>query len=193
MPIVTPAQFRAYTRDTLAPTDDALTQIALDGAESSVLDYLQRNVHTALTASERSYVPTGGEYLWIHDCTTVTSITDDGTALVAGTDYQLEPVNNFDATGATIPYDRVRRLGGCWDSVVDGKATISVTATWGWAAVPSWATQAVLIMARDIIDARNQSAGVAGFGEFGAVRARTHPIVSKLLDPHRSVKAWGIA
>lgn len=193
MAIVTLAQFRAYTRNTLAPVDDTLTQIALDGAEFSVLDYVQRNVAVAGAASARLYVPTEADYLWIHDCTSVTSISDNGTALVVGTDYQLEPLNNLDATGATVPFNRVRRLSGCWSSVIDGKATISVTATWGWSAIPAWATQAVLVLGIEILHARNQPGGVASFNDFGAVRVRQHPVVARLLDPHRSVLAWGIA
>jgi hypothetical protein len=191
--IVSLAQFTAYTRNNLSPVDDVLTQIALDGAEFSVLDYVQRNVALASGSSARLYVPTESEYLWIHDCTAVSAISDNGTALVVGTDYQLEPVNNLDATGATVPFSRVRRLSGCWESVIDGKATISVTATWGWAAIPAWATQAVLLLGKDIVDARSQQGGVASFGEFGAVRVRQHPVVARLLDPHRSAMAWGIA
>lgn len=193
MAITTLANFKTFARVETASVDDVFLQAALDAAETTVRSTTGRYLAVAGSATARSYVPNGSAILRFDDCTSVTSIVDDGTTLVAGTDYQLEPVNALNIAGETVPYTQARRLGGVWSSSTEGKATIVVTAPWGWAAIPSWAVSATLILARDIVQARDQVGGVAGFGEFGAVRVRENPMVAAILAPHRRVESWGIA
>jgi hypothetical protein len=82
-------------------------------------------------------------------------------------------------------------LTGAW-YVWNGKASVSVTATWGWATTPAPAIEAVKILAKDILHQRDNRSGVAGFGEFGAVRVRQNPYVAMLLDPLRRAQQFGI-
>ena len=193
MPISTLANFKTFARVETASVDDAFLSAALDAAETTVRSTTGRYLAVAGSATARSFVPDGSAVLRFQDCTSVTSIVDDGTALVAGTDYQLEPINGLNTAGETVPYTQARRLGGTWSNTVEGKATVVVTAAWGWAAIPSWAVQATLILARDIVQARDQIGGVAGFDGFGAVRVRENPMVAAILAPHRRVESWGIA
>lgn len=192
MPIATIGDLKGYTRNGLAAADDATLQLALDTADFSVRHHVKRGINVATTSTARSYVPNDTAILRFADCTAVATIVDNGVTLAAGVDYQLEPVNAINDVGDTVPYEQARRLNSCWYSTVQGKATVVVTASWGWVSIPAWAKEATLILAADIFATRDQPGGVAGFGEYGAVRVREHPVVSKILAPHRRVETWGI-
>jgi hypothetical protein len=171
--------------------DDAVVESALNSAEAMVNDFCQRSFVVATTATARSYMPhRPGEYvLRIHDCTTVTSVTENG-ATVAASDYQTEPVTKSWA-GLTVPIEQLRRYWTCWE-YDQGFARISVTATWGWAATPDAVIESTKIIAKDILQQRNNNSGVAGFGEYGAIRVRMNPIAIDLLQPYQRAEAFGL-
>lgn len=184
--------FKNYVRDQVS-TDDATTQAALDAATVMVADFCQRDFALAGTATARSYTPptSDTQVLRIHDCTTITSVVEDGATLSAGA-YQAEPVNLVSWSGLTRPIEQLRRYGTPW-FYNQGRSTVVVTATWGWSAVPASVVDATKIIAKDILVQRNNNSGVAGFGEFGAVRVRMNPIAIDLLRPLRRVEAFGVA
>jgi hypothetical protein len=187
------ATYREWSGNTTAPST-ALVQAAIDAAEAAINDHCARYfaVAHASTATARLYTPDAGSVLRIHDCVAVTAITDDGTTLTS-TQYQLEPVNNLAASGLAVPYDQIRRLDGYTWSRDYGRATVSVTARWGWSALPAQYTEATKILVGDIINQASIKNGVVGFGEFGAVRVRENPMVTALLSSLVRVEAWGIA
>jgi hypothetical protein len=164
---------------------------ALNSAEAMVNDFCQRTFLVASSPSARSYTPhRPGEYvLRIHDCTTVTSVTESG-GTVSTADYQTEPVTKSWA-GLTVPIEQLRRYWTCW-RYDEGFARISVTATWGWTATPDAVIEATKIIAKDILQQRNNNSGVAGFGEYGAVRVRMNPIAIDLLQPYQRAEAFGL-
>lgn len=181
--IVELATFQTYARDDLAGADTGVLQTALTSAINAVNSHCNRLFTVAGAATTRVYVPVWGDVLDIHDCTTVTAVSNDGVAITSA-NYQLEPLNGINDAGVAVPYDRiVLTLGDRW--VFDGKrATVSVTATWGWASIPTEVTEAVLMLAKDIAYNREQKGDVAGFGEFGAVRLRGNPLVQSLLTDY---------
>jgi len=184
--------FKAYARDSTV-VDDALYTIALDGAHLSVADFCQRSFDEATgTTSERVYSPLNGgcDVLRIHDCVSVTSITDNGSTITA-TNYQLEPFA-VELTGEARPYEQVRLYNDTW-TYDYGFARIAITADWGWTATPQSVVQATLIVAKDLLQQRNNNSGVAGFGDFGAVRVRENPMVGRLLQRYQREEAWGLA
>lgn len=192
MPIVDLTQLKSFARNELGAADDASMQAALDGAHVSVYDYCGRQFETAGAATARRFVPTGTAVLRIHDCTSISSVVVNGAALAASA-YQAEPVDNLDRLGRTRPFEQLRLLSDVWiNSAQDGEATVTVTATWGWAAAPASAVEAIKILAKDILHQRDNRSGVAGFAEFGAVRVRENPYVAMLLDPLRRADSWGI-
>ena len=74
------------------------------------------------------------------------------------------------------------------------EATISITATWGWAAIPARIEQAALIVAKEIITNRDEvKLGLVGFSDVGGVTARTNPIVRDTIAAYKRVEAFGIA
>lgn len=180
MPISTLANFKTFARVETPSVDDVFLQAALDAAESTVRSLTGRYLVVAGAATARTFVPDESAILRFQDCTSVTSIVDNGTTLVANTDYQLEPINGLNVAGETVPFTQARRLNGTWSSTVAGKASIAVTAAWGWAAIPGWAVQATLLHARDIAMSRDLDKIIT-------------PMVAAILAPHRRVESWGIA
>jgi len=190
MAIVTISTFKDYARNELGTADDTAIQAALDAAHYSAYDYAGRSFEAAGVASARLFVPVSWNICNIDDCTSITSVTNNSTSVAAST-YQAEPVENRSGSTATVPFTRLRMLTGAW-YVWNGKASVSVTATWGWATTPAPAIEAVKILAKDILHQRDNRSGVAGFGEFGAVRVRQNPYVAMLLDPLRRAQQFGI-
>lgn len=192
MPILTLQTLKDALRNELGNADDVAIQAALDAAHYSAYQYIGRSLEPASTASARSFVPVAYDVLRIDDCTSITSVVNNGVT-ISTADYQTEPVGNRDFSGAYHPIEQLRLTsGGSW-YIDAGKATVTVTATWGWASAPAAGVQAIQILASDILHQRNNRSGVAGFGEFGAVRVRQNPYVAMLLDPLRRVTSFGIA
>lgn len=189
--ILTVDQVGRYVGSELAGADADLLSAALLAAERAVNHHCQRRFVVAGTAVARLYVPDRADVLRIHDCTTVTAVTSDGSTVAAG-DRQLEPVNALSWSGDARPYEQIRLLAGSW-VCNSGEATVSVTATWGWAAIPAEVTEATKILVKDIVAARDTRFGIAGFTDFAGVRVRENPQVAELLRDLRRVESWGIA
>ena len=184
-------EFSDYVRDQIAGTDDTVKQSALDAAESMVNEFCQRTFVVAGASSSRSYTPTS-EYcdvLRIHDATTVTAVVVNGAAT---TNYQTEPLNLLSWSGEARPIEQLRTTGGYWYWNRD-QLTVTVTGTFGWAATPKSVDEATKIIAKDILQQRNNNSGVAGFGEYGSIRVRMNPIAIDLLKPYRRAEAFGVA
>lgn len=190
MAIVTLADLKSYARNELGTADDTAIQAALDAAHWSAYDYCGRQFEVAGAASARTFVPMSWQIVEIDDCTTISSVVNNGTTVAAST-YQAEPVGNRSDSSQTVPFTMLRSLSGAW-YCWNGQASVTVTATWGWAAAPPAAIEAVKILARDILHQRDNRSGVAGFSEFGAVRVRQNPYVAMLLDPLRRTSTFGI-
>ena len=79
------------------------------------------NVFAASTASVRRYTGKIADLLLIADCVEIDSVTDNGVALVLGTDYDVFPLNG-------PPYTGIVRLNGSWNLKY---GAISVSAKWG--------------------------------------------------------------
>jgi hypothetical protein len=191
MALPTLTEFKAYLGTDLS-ANDTYNQDVLDAAVSTVQHYCQRPFEVAGAASARVYVPTRG-IVRFHDCTTVTSIAENGST-VATTSYQLEPLNALSWSGQARPYEQARRIDGvCWyEGWYPGKATITVTATWGWSAIPDEVKSAVLILGKDIAKNRDVAFGIAAFTEYAAIRVRENSTVSALLADFRRDETLGI-
>ena len=196
MAYVTLQTFKTYIENERTGTanDDRL-QAALDAAHQGIDDFLGRAMVVASGSTTRSYAPDGDELLTIHDCTTITAVTENGVTLTAGTMYQAEPLNNLTESGATWPYWQLRRLNGYgWytNPASYGAVTVTVTGTFGWAAIPTPVVEACKMLAKDIAAARELRGDVAGFGEYGVVRIRQSPQISGLLAPYRKTPRWAV-
>jgi hypothetical protein len=193
---LTVEQLKAYARNELPTEDDEWFDAAIDAAEATLDRECGRYFAVAGdTATTRRYTPESYQLVRIHDAAEVVSVTSAGS-LVSAVDYQLEPVNALTIHGETVPYDRVRLLSGAWwiGSGNREEATVSVTARWGWAAIPPRIEQAALIIAKEIITNRDEvKLGLIGFSDVGGVVARTNPIVRETVAHYRRVESFGIA
>jgi hypothetical protein len=192
---LTVEQVKAYHRSEIPTADDEFIEAACDAAEAMLDQECGRRFMTPQTATARLYRPESWDLVRMHDCTTVTAVTSGG-ATVSSSLYQLEPVNGLTLAGETVPYTRIRLLSGAWDvgALNGNEATISVTATWGWAAIPARIEQAALIVAKEIITNRDEvKLGLVGFSDVGGVTARTNPIVRDTIAAYKRVEAFGLA
>lgn len=183
MALVTLAEFKKYVGITRGVdlADDDVVQSAIDAATTGINELLERDISIAGAASDRKYATKASPVLFIHDCTTVTKIDDNGVTLAA-TDYQLEPLNGVGRSGGYRPFSEVRRVTGWYDSC--GWAYVTVTATWGWATIPEAIAVACNILAKDILSNRDVSFGIAAFTEYAGIRARANPQVWERIQPY---------
>ena len=176
--------------------DNTLLASAITAASGWVDGYCERTFDAAGTATTvRDYVPSSRyAVLPIDDAVAVTQVAvdedlDGSFATVLTTaDWQAEPVNGR-AGGLSLPVMRLRPLeDGYWPlDVFEQRATVRVTARFGWAATPTAVKQATILHAARLFTRLDSPLGVAGFGEMGAMRVSrfVDPDVEALLKPYR--------
>jgi hypothetical protein len=173
--------------------DDSLLELAVESASRLIDSYTQRTFYNAGTAS-RLFVPQDNYLTEVDDLITLTELkTSDGDDF--GTtwqtkDYQLEPLNGIVDGIAGHPTTRIRAVDDFLFNVLDGEATVRVTGTWGWSAVPTAIKQATVIQASRIFKRNDSPLGIAGFGDMGAIRvgSQLDPDVKQLVEPFRKVR-----
>lgn len=188
---LTTAVFKTYLRSELTLEDTAY-EAAINAAELWLDNKCQRRFEVASATTARVFTPLSTSVLPIHDCTAVTSVVDNGTTMVAGTDYQLEPLNGLTNAGDATPYYKLRRLNGYWFSW-NNKATTTVTATWGWAAIPLSIVEACKIVAKDFFEQRDVSHGVIGVSDAGGIGTRENRLVQDAIRQYSHPNTIGIA
>lgn len=144
------------------------------------------------------YIEVSGSYyeLPVGDIIAATAVaTDTGDGLYSQawltTDFSLRPLDA--QYGAVVrPYTLIRAVGTRMfplPYVGYGleRATVKITGTWGWPAIPSGVTDACLILAAESMKLGDAPFGVVGGGEFGVVRIRNNPKAIGLLQPFRKM------
>ena len=177
--------------------DDEILELSIEAASREIDGYCERVFYQA--TETRVFVPEDSFTTRIDDLVSLTTLktssTGDGFDVTwnAATDAQLEP-NNGIAGGVVSPFTRIRAIGDyvfpTWiaQNVNHYEATVQVTGTWGWPAVPTAVEQAALLLTLRQYRRYDSPLGVAGFDEMGVVRVgRIDPDVQKLLNPFRKV------
>lgn len=172
--------------------DDTVLGMAISAASRQVERYCRRQFNDAGSASARVYYPTSARLVMVDDFHTTTGLDisvdedDDGDfeTIWASTDYQVEPLNGIVDGMTGYPYWRIRAVESQY-FVAGVRATVQVTARWGWAAVPAPVKEATLALAEEIYKLKDSPYGIAGFGEFGFVRVRENPKIVSLLMNYR--------
>jgi hypothetical protein len=171
--------------------DSALAD-ALAVASADIELYCARQFNDAGSASARVLYPTSADWTFVDDFSTTVGLVvavdtaGDGTyaTTLTLTDLELHPLNGVAAGRPGWPYCQIRAIGVAFP-VSAHRAALRVTARWGWAAVPKPIHDACLMLAQESFKSAEAAFGVAGFGEFGAVRVRTNPMVAARLAPYR--------
>lgn len=174
-------------------TYDTQAAAVLSSASREVDQWCRRQFNKTTTASARVFYPESCRLAVVDDFHTTTDLAvatdtgDDGTyeTTWASTDYQLEPLNQMLDGESGWPYWRIRAVESRLFPTSGRRAPLQVTAQWGWNAVPAGVKEATLILAAEMLKLKDAPFGVAGFGEFGAVRVRNNPKAMGLLQPYR--------
>ena len=172
--------------------DDTVLNSAITAASRGVDHYCRRQFNKTTTASARTYYRSHSRLVMVHDFHTITGLVvktdtdDDGSFSTtwASTDYQLEPLDGIVDGVEGFPFWKVRAV----DSELfpeAHRATVRVTAQWGWNAVPGPVKEATFIVAQDIAKLKDTNFGVGGFSEYGRIRARENPHAAMQLIPYR--------
>lgn len=182
-------QVRAELGDAGDALDAGLLGKAVTAASRAVEDWTGRTAGFALdaSASARTFRPTDREVAVIDDIGSSDGLVVERwagawSALDADA-YQLEPLN-ADASLA-FAWNQVVALSACWP--MDGRrATLRVTARWGWSQVPEQVEEATILRAVALFKRKDSTYGIADFGEFGPVRiGRQDADVVALLERFR--------
>lgn len=171
----------------------AMLETAIEASSRWIDQFCQRHFWQASATARTFPSPTDLRTLRIDDLAAITSLkTDeagDGTfeTTWSATDYELLPLNPA-ASPEARPWTTVRSTGRCFPTpTCTGRvARVEITGTWGWPAVPVDVKQACLMLAARVFIRKESPVGVAGFGEFGAIRVRNaDPDVMALVEPYR--------
>ena len=200
----TTAELREHLADGSSILTTALLERAINASSRAVDRYCDRGMDGALgrfwqdaAVAVRTYLCDSTTEVYVDDISTRTGLivetgTDGvafGTTWTTGTDYILEP-RNAGIVGAGSTAD----AHAFWKIVAIGsktflpdyrKPTLRVTARFGWSGIPTDVNEASIIKAASLFKRKDAPFGVAGFGDFGAVRiGRNDPDVVSLLSTY---------
>lgn len=193
----TTAAVRTHFEDGASQLSTELLERAINAASRSVDRWCGRRFWQDSAVATRTYPAYSPTRVLVDDISTRTGLVvatgvdgvSFGTTWTAGTDFILEP-RNADKVGGTDTADphafwQLVSIGREWPRYGD-ISTIQVTARFGWSSCPAEVEQATILKAAQLFKRKDAPFGVAGFGEFGAVRiTRNDPDVIDLLSPHR--------
>ncbi len=174
--------------------DDAAINLALSSASQEIEGICGRQFNDAGTATARIYYPDSPTVVMVDDFSTASGLillADYGNDGVyeytwVAANYQVEPINGVVDGTPGWPYNRIRAINQYyplwWGAIGSPRASLQVTAQWGWASVPANVQEACLLGAEEIFKLKDAPFGVAGFGAMGAVRVRENPKIMALLD-----------
>jgi len=196
MTYVDATEMSGYLRNTIIADEDEIAG-SLAAAVTAINAYCYRTFAVPSSATARLFVADDCHVLTVPDIANNSGliIVADGVTLAAA-DYQLEifpgQPGQVTAEGRTVPYRYIRRVGGEWRIPRDGVANLTITASWGWPAVPDDVKLATKLLARDYLLARDTGFGITQVGDFSR-RVTENSVVAGLLGPLRRAEAFGLA
>jgi hypothetical protein len=187
------AQVKAALRIT-DTVDDTLLEMAIESGSRAIDGYTNRSFSATGTAV-RYFTPDDYLITEIDDLISLTTLetkSDDDSGFDTtwtATDYQLEPLNAR-VDGLATSYTHIRAVGDYSFMQWSGEATVKVTGSWGWSAIPIAVTQACVIQSSRIYKRLDSPLGVAGISDIGIMRVsnRLDPDVAQLVDPYRRIR-----
>jgi hypothetical protein len=192
---ITRAQLKAHLSIPVLDTDDDTIIDRIVASTSRAVENWchRRTFGQDAAASTRTFHADTYGRVYVDDIATATGLAvatdddDDGVfeqSWTVATDFVVEPSN---ALADGQPATRLVAVGDLWFPAGNARASVSVTATFGWPAVPDEVVEATLIKAARLFGRKDTPNGVAGTGEFGVVRItnREDPDVVALLAPFR--------
>jgi hypothetical protein len=167
------------------PSDDQFAELCLSAAKVGVAKFCRRSFGAPSgSAVSRVFVP-GRDVVWIDDLASTSGVVvSNYGSTVTADDMQFEPLNQLTDAMTYTPYTAIR-LKSSWWHQRGQEATVTVTSDqWGWTGgAPDMVRRTQLELAKDLFQFKDMRGGVAGFGEFGAIRLRENPAIAMMLDP----------
>ena len=183
------ASLRIPVSDTV---DDTLLELAINSASRDIDQATERQFFS--TSATRIYTPQDSYITKIDDLVSLTTLKTSSAAdgvfdvTWTSTDYQLEPLNGI-VGGMAVPYDQIRAVGDYTYPISGDEATVQVTGTFGFTAVPVAIEQATVLLASRIFKRNDSPGGVMGFGDIGVVRvSRIDPDIDRLIMPYKKLR-----
>ncbi|SET43384.1 head-tail connector protein [Nonomuraea wenchangensis] len=184
--------YMSIDKPTLSLNDDLLEE-ALESASREIDRHCERQFNKADVVSTRIYRPKGCKLVTVDDFYSTEGLviaTDSGdtgsfNTVWSETQYELEPLNGIVNGEFGWPYFRIRAVGSAAFPVTHDRASLQITALWGWSAVPAPVKRATLVIASETAKLKDSPFGVAGYGEFGPVRVKNSPVAMRMLAPYR--------
>ena len=169
---------RPATRD--GGSDSAILD-ALDVASSDILEWCQRDFTVSSGVSAKVYRQTTNGLLLVDDFSTAAGlvVVDNGTTLTVGTDFYVDP-----AAHPGHAFYRLRFFPGRWP-YPSWEPLVSVTADWGWTAVPDAVKRATIMLAADLLAGAGNTFGYVGIDVGAPTRIRANLMVEGLLRSFR--------
>jgi hypothetical protein len=169
-----------------------MIELAVEAASREIDQACERIFYQ--DSGTRLFVPRDSYVCEIDDLRTLTTLkTSSGADGVfditwASTDLQLEPLNGI-VGGIESPATQIRAVDEYLFTLDGGEATVQVTGTFGWDAIPTVITQATVILASRIFRRNDSPLGVMGFGDMGVVRvSRIDPDIDALIGPFKKIR-----
>ena len=183
------ASLRIPADDTI---DDTLIELAVEAASRQIDQACERIFYQ--DSGTRYFVPRDSYVCEIDDLASLTTLKTssgaDGTYDITwqATDYQTEPLNGI-VGGIESPLTQIRAIDDYLFTIDGGEATVQVTGTWGWSAIPSAIKQAAIILSSRVFRRNDSPLGVAGFGDIGVVRvSKLDPDVEAMIMPYKKIR-----
>jgi hypothetical protein len=181
---------RSQLGDSTGTLDTSLIEKAIAATSRAIDRYCNRRFWQDLAPVTRVYDVWDQNIADVDDIGTTTGLivkvdtAGDGSYATTWTssDYQLRPLN-ASADGGAYAWRQIAALGGkCFPLSRRSYPVLQVTAQWGWSAIPDDIVEAAILKAVSLFQRKDAPFGVAGFGDFGAVRiTRRDPDVLELL------------
>lgn len=192
----TVAQLREHLADSGSALTTALLERALNATSRAIDKHCGRRFWIDGAVIARQYRPSDGYSVFVDDIATRTGViiktdtTGDGTYATTwdAADFDLEPRNaDVVATGSTgdaYSFWQITAIDDKTFPLSDRRATLQVTAKFGWSAVPVDVEEACIIKAAALFKRKDSIHGIAGADVFGPVRIsrRGDPDVVELLQ-----------
>lgn len=172
--------------------DDTWLEICVTAASRAIDNFTERVFYQS--EGSRVFTPYDNFVVEIDDLASLTSLKTstnvDGVfdQTWGANDRQLEPLNGI-AGGIPSPTTHIRAVGDYWFPTAGQEATVQVTGTFGWSAIPDAVEQACILQSARYFKRADSPMGVAGFDAMGVVRlSRIDPDIATLLEPYCRIR-----
>jgi hypothetical protein len=188
----TRAQLQEHFGDTNTVLDVDLLDRAINAASRAIDKWCGRRFWLDSSAVARQYRPSDAYTVIIDDIGSRTGVivktdtTGDGSYATTwdAADFDLEPRNADAATGEAFSFWQLTAIDDKTFPLHNRRATLQVTARFGWSAVPVDVEEACLIKSASLYERKNSRNGIQGVDDFGVIRIsrKRDPDVVELLE-----------